>query len=70
MLKKTLVIALIGLIGRRRGDGVISLADRSTTSGGRGQEQANGARTDLSQGQGRGQRSEVSESGTAILRWP
>jgi len=66
MLKKTLVIALIGLMVGGVAMGVISLANRSSTSaasGGRGQKQANGARADLSQGQGRGQRAEVSEGG-------
>ena len=63
MLKKTLVIALIGLMVGGVVVGVVSLAQRSTPSGGRGQEQASGARADLSQGQGRGQRFEVSEGG-------
>jgi hypothetical protein len=66
MLKKTLVIALIGVMVGGVAMGVISLANRSSTSatsGGRGQEQADGARASLPQGQGRGQRSEVSKAG-------
>ncbi|MFH1928254.1 MAG: hypothetical protein ABIK79_08825 [Chloroflexota bacterium] len=48
MLKKTLVIALIGLMVGGVAMGVISLADRSSTSatsGGRGQEQATAKRS-------------------------
>jgi len=63
MLKKTLVIALIGVMVGGVAMGVVSLADRSSTSGGRGQEQANEARVDQPRGQGRGQRSEVSKDG-------
>ncbi len=44
MLKKILVIALIGLMVGGVAIGVVSLAQRSTTSGGRGQEQVSGAR--------------------------
>ncbi len=65
MLKKTLVIALIGLMVGGVAMGVISLADRSTTSGGRGQEQANEARADLSQDQKRGQLPEGRGAGAA-----
>ena len=61
MLKKTLVIALVGLMLSGVVVGTVSLAERATPSGGRGQEQATGARADLPQGQGRGQRVEVSE---------
>ena len=67
MLKKTLVIALIGLMLGGVVVGMVSLAERSTPSGGRGQAQATGARANLSQGQGRGQRVEVSEGGEAAF---
>jgi len=63
MLRRTLPIALIGLMVSGVAVGLVSLADRSTPSGGRGQAQTTGARADLPQGMGRGQRVEVSEGG-------